>query len=340
MALAFAHRPAGAAPWALSALRWSAPEDCPSAADVEARLVALVGSDLATTGDADVDVTREAEGRYVARLRVGRSPNGNGRNTDVGRSPNGNGRSTDVGRSPNGNGRNTDVGLRVLEEAACDVLADAVVTVVAMSLAAPGPTNDAEPAAPPSAASTPVSTDASVPSRAASADSEPRLAFGVVAMADYGTLPSTALGGGVALAWYPVLPLRLEATLLRSFEQSAAVAGAPFGGSFQLTSADLRACWSLLGRVVTVGPCAGVEIAHIDASGYGSTTVSNGAETWWSPSVGGAVRWQPIRHLAFSALTDIVFPATRRPFVILNAGTIYQPALASPRSLLFAEVRF
>jgi hypothetical protein len=304
---------ATAAPGPGPALHWSAPAPCPDAADVEARIEATVGQALAATVDADVVVQRAEESRYVAAVRVRL--------------------------------RGVEVGERSLEEPTCEVLADAVVTVVAMSLQEETPDRDAPPATP-VAMGRPSSATASTPSPEVDTSSlprqrsEPRFAAGVVAMVDEGTLPSPALGAGIALASYPLAHLRIEGTLLRWGAQSGRVSGEGFGGSFQLTSADMRSCWSLLGNTVTIGPCAGLEVAHLDASGFGSTTSTHGNATWWSPSVGGLLHWTLLRPLGFGALADVVFPVARPTFVIVDGGAIHRAAFASLHGQIVAEMRF
>ncbi|HEY2512021.1 MAG TPA: hypothetical protein VGI39_14235 [Polyangiaceae bacterium] len=269
--------------------------------------------------DADVAVHREGESRFKAEVRI---------------------------RLPGG-----ELGERSLEEASCDVLADAVATILTMATdpAAPHPI---APAATSSAAAhggpadaanrAPPDQDAGTLHSAGSgaARSEPRFAAGGVAVVDSGTLPSPAFGVGGALAWYPVPPVRIEAAVARWFEQSATVSGQPFGGTFQLTSADLRSCAALLGRVVTLGPCAGIELAHIDARGFRSTTVTGGDATWWSPSAGVLARWTPLPALGFAVLSDVVVPVARPTFVIVSGGSIHQAAAASVRGQIAAEVRF
>ena len=308
--------PCSAAP---ASLRWSAPAECPDASDVEGRVGAIVGKALAVTLDADVVVRRTEQARYGAVVRV---------------------------RSRDGR-----VWERSLEEATCELVADAAATVVAMSLEASASSHDApdagaappeRPASPetPSPPQAPRDVGASPSPKRSSGASEPRFAAGLVAMADEGTLPSPAVGGGVVLAWYPLPPLRIEAALLRWIDQSATVPNQTFGGTFQLTTADLRSCWSLLGRTVTVGPCAGIEVAHVEAKGFKSTTSENGEATWWSPSAGGLLRWMPLRTIGFGALADVVFPVARPTFVIVNGGSIHQAASHSLRGQIVAEVRF
>jgi hypothetical protein len=262
----------------------------------------LVGEALAATVDADIAVGRTEGSRYVAHVRV---------------------------RSHDGR-----AGERSLEEATCEVVADAVATVVAMSLDASAPGHEA-----PDGISIAPERPAMEGTRS-SLPSEPHVTAGLVAMVDEGTLPFPALGAGVALAWYPVTPVRVEAALLRWLDQSTTVEGQAFGGTFQLTSADLRSCWSLLGRTVTFGPCTGVEIAHLEAKGFKSTTLESGHETWWSPSVGGLLHWAPLHAIGFAALADVVFPVSRPTFVIVNGGEIHQAAFASLRGQIVAEVRF
>ncbi len=298
-----------------AALRWSAPEPCPQGAALQERLAATVGPALAQTADAEVTVTRDAEGRFVANLRVGD-------------------------------------GQRTLDEATCDVLADAVVTVVSLSLGAPPP--PPAPAAP-SATPPPVpETETEEPPRerrsavsrsAPASRPDPTFAVGALLRIEHGTLPSTAVSGGVGAAWYPLRAWRIEGSLFRSLGQSQAVSNEDFGGSFHLTAGTVRTCWSPLAPVptvstLTVGPCAGVDLDHVDASGYGSAHVEDGSSTWWAPSAGAVVSWQPLGRLAITALGDVAFAASRRSFVITDGGSIYRPAVATPRGHVAVEVRF
>jgi hypothetical protein len=310
--------------WPLfAALTWSAPAECPSDSELSARVAAIVGVDLAKGADADITVTHETSGPYVATVRI--------------------------------RDRGGKTGARVLEESSCSVLVDAVATVVALSLgseptAPRAPDSEApEPPAPevpvvesakPPAPEVP-KPPADQPSRAPEPPRpEPKFAVGVVVAVDHGTLPSTAIEGGVEVAWYPIAPLRLGAAVVRSADQSQAVNGAAFGGVFTLTAVDLRSCFSLLDKIVTLAPCGGVEIAHVDAYGYGSSTVETTSVNWWSPTAALMVRWPATRGLAFTALGDLAFPMVRRSFVIVDGGSIHRPAFAAIGGAFFAEVRF
>ena len=94
---------------------------------------------------------------------------------------------------------------------------------------------------------------------------------------------------------------------------------------FQLTSGGLRACFSLFGRSVTLGPCVGIDVEHIDAYGVGSTTTNAGSANIWSPLAGALLRWTPARWLGLVAIVDVAFPITRPSF----AGKIARPDSAS-----------
>jgi hypothetical protein len=304
---------ASGAPQAPSALRWSAPAECPDARAIRRKLDALVGPALAVTVDADVVVRLTGESRYRAEIQI-RSRAGSA-------------------------GGGEEKGERTLEEGACEVLADAVATVIGMSVERP--TRESAPA---KASTIPVSAPALVATERLDAPSEPRFAAGLAAMVDEGTLPLPAVGVGIAVAWYPAASLRIEAVGLRWLAQSATVEGQAFGGTFQLTSGDVRACWSTLGLhlgdAVAIAPCAGIEVAHVDAKGFNSTTIETGEATWWSPSVGAHVHWTPARAFGLAALADVVIPVARPTFVIDNGGSIHQASAASVRGQIIAEVRF
>jgi hypothetical protein len=231
-------------------------------------------------------------------------------------------------------------GERSLEEATCRVLADAAAAILAMSLI-PEPPAQARESTPLISAPAPDSP----PPPPAHAREE-RFALGSLAMVNYGTLPSVTVGGGLEAAFYPLARVRIEASFVRWLAQSSAATGQDFGGTFQLTSGGLRACVSLLGHAVTLGPCVGIDVEHIDAYGSGSTTTNAGSANIWSPLAGALLRWTPARWLGLFALVDVAFPITRPSFVIedspASAGSfyIYSPAVAALRSELSAEVRF
>jgi hypothetical protein len=229
-------------------------------------------------------------------------------------------------------------GERSLEESACRVLADAAAAVLAMSLMPEAPAQALESARLAPARSPEEATPATA--------TEPRFALGSLAIADHGTLPSLAAGSGLEAAFYPLARLRIEASFVRWLAQSSVVTGQDFGGRFQLSSGDLRACVSLLGRAVTLGPCVGVDVEHIDAYGVGSTSTNGGSANCWSPLAGALLRWTPARWLGLFVRVDVALPITRPSFVIEGspAGAenfyIYSPAGAALRSGLAAEVRF
>ncbi len=300
----------GVGHWSLivhAALRWSAPAECPQEDVVRARLAATADTPLAGGANADVTVTRDAQGRYVATIAV---------------------------REARG-----DIGLRTLQESTCDVLADAVVTVLGLSLESP--------AAPPPPVVKPAPAPARIPeaplpnaaSREPAAPADLHFAAGLLVSMDQGTLPAIAVGGGLEVAWYPLPRLRIEASVLRWIGQSSSVT-ASSGGTFDLTSGTLRACWSPLGETFTFGPCVGLDVDHVDAAGYGASDLVDTDATWWAPSIGALVRWQPLRRLAITGLADVAFPLTRPTFGIEGAGAIYTPNVAAPRGQIAAEVRF
>src|SRR5205823_4970003 len=107
--------------------------------------------------------------------------------------------------------------------------------------------------------------------------------------------PSTTFAPGVGVAYYPVSALRVEASIVRALEQTATVSGQKLGGNFRLTAIDARACWSLVDDEISAGPCAGLEIANVDADGYGSFVVSTRSVTWAGPTGGALVRWAATR---------------------------------------------
>ena len=174
----------------------------------------------------------------------------------------------------------TNAGERILEDAHCDVLADSVAVVIALAVATPHDEPREDEAAPLSvAASAHVS-------------------------ALFGTLPKPSLGFGAALA-LEARSLRFELRGAFHLPQSTTFAATHLGARFSAVSFAARGCWLPSLGAFEVGPCIGVDVQHVSASGFGGEVKFNGHATSWGPALGALSRirssprhsrsWSPLR---------------------------------------------
>ena len=180
------------------------------------------------------------------------------------------------------------------------------------------------------------------PSRRRRRASEPAARFLVRAqvVGNAGLLPVAAVGGGLAIGVMPVRDLSLEASANLFGAQDGTVGGNPArGASFGLFVAGARACWTPT-HVVEVGPCLGVELARISASGFGAATVSDAASLTWGPEGLLAARIPIAGPVSIRVGIGAFVPMSRQSFVINAAGTVHQPAAVALQTWAGPEVRF
>jgi hypothetical protein len=260
-------------------VEWNAPPPCPSASDLRAHAIQLMGGVVRSDLVAEIKVTRR-EGAYHAHI---------------------------VLRGPSG------FGERHIEDARCDVLADSVAVLIALSVPSP------------------VTTDSGA-DLVVTATPE----VGVLT----GSLPRLAAGIGGAIAVEGVASLRLEAHGAYYFPQSSTFSGMALGGRFELITIGACLCrlWSV-GRIQG-GPCVGAEIHHVSASGFGGSVQLPGSTIWWGPSLrlfGRANLWS---WLAIDLAVEGMVPVSRPRFVFSDVGELHRVAAGSLRVSAGPEVRF
>ena len=323
-------------------LRWSAPAGCPSADAVEKAALAHAGPrpPSAAVLQADARVERTGRGfRLTLRTHEGKNE-----------------------------------GERQLDSVSCADAADAAAVLLALALVPPDPAASAPAPAPapapipppeaappppapapaPAAASpvtptptpTPSPTPAEAPApapekasafRRASGPGAPSLALGVSVAGDASTLPSPAVGAAASLA-FTRERLRIEVDGRRWASQSGAVATADAGARFTMTSAGLRSCF----RVVRAGPldaspCAGADLAFVEAAGYGAQTNYAASARWFDAAGGALVRAKLARWLALRATLEAFVPLSRPTFVVEGQGDVHRPPVLGGAASLGAE---
>jgi hypothetical protein len=260
-------------------VEWDAPFPCPSASAVRAHAIELMGGAVHSDLVVEIEVTRREDGYHAHIVLRGRS----------------------------------GFGERHIEDARCDVLADSVAVLIALSVPSP-----------------------------ATSDTEQGLTLAVSPEARilWGSLPRSATGIGGAIAVEGVASLRLEMRGAYYFPQSSTFPGMTLGGRFELITVGGGLCrlWSV-GRIHG-GPCVGVEVHHVNAYGFGGSVQLPGSTSWWGPSLRlfGSVRlWS---WLAINLSVEGMVPVSRPRFVFSDVSELHRVAAASLQLAAGPEVRF
>jgi hypothetical protein len=305
-------------------LRWAAPETCPEAAEVEARLAALLGGPPAP-GDVRIDATIERDDAGVHRLKV-------------------------AVESASGSTRHE------LSSPRCEELADAVALVAAVALdplstvagtapppsPQPKPEPEPEPAEPtPVPVPTPSTKDDDQPPSGKPPARRQKLQVGLrpeLAL-DFGPLPRVAVGGGFALA---LLGRRWRIELgpvLLAARQAAASSVPEATAEVSLVAGRARGCAALGVAIVEFPLCAGLEIGALRGRGTGTTLEARRDAALWVAGVGGpGIAVVPRRFIAVVAGIDIVVPFYRPAFDI-GGELVHRARPVGLRAILGVEVR-
>ncbi len=183
------------------------------------------------------------------------------------------------------------------------------------------------------------------------------LAFGLGVAADPSTLPKTAIGAVVLLAWTPGR-WRLEAAGRRWASLSGTVPGGAAGARFAMTSIGGRGCWTAIDRTIEVAPCAGADASFVSAPGFGAQANYDRSAAW-ATLAGGVLVRAKLAHDGTIALARLDEHATRFPqgalveeriaarvLALCSVGRVANARVeaqrflvARPRSPLAAQVR-
>ena len=236
--------------------------------------------------------------------------------------------------------------------------AAAAATTPATGTAAAAATTPATPtaaaaAAAPAAPPPPTTSSAPLASSSASLASSPaeqpvatggqearRFALGIELAGNAGVLPAIAPGARVALAWTP-RAFRVEVAGGYFSGQSRTTDGSRAAGArFGLLTVGGRGCWAALRGGFDLGPCAGVDIVHMTAGGFGAPTNFDASGTWAAGALGGLARIPLTRSFALRADLDAIVPFSRPRFVVENDGAVHKPAGVGARAAIGAELNF
>lgn len=257
-------------------IEWNAPPECPDRDELASQVHRLLGGEVQSNVSATTDVTRGA-GLYQARIRI---------------------------RTAAG------LGQRILDNARCDVLAESVALVVALS---------------------------------ATPRTVPRLPLAVAlsahASAVWGTLPLLAAGVGATGA-LEIASVRVAIHGSYFARQTTTFADSTLGASFQLFTLGARGCriWTL--GAFDLAPCVGAEVFITRARGFGGAIWREPTASWWGPALGLFARWPSTQTLSLYLAADGVVPLHRRPFIFSDVGELHRPSIVALRVLVAGEVRF
>jgi hypothetical protein len=293
-----------------SAIEWEAPESCPDAQALYARLSTLLDHDLSALGSARVrGVVVGAEAGLRLTLEV-----------------------VDSGRRSS----------RVLVADDCSDLFEAA--ALAIALAVHGESAGAEPPGavmPEAGAMQGPFADASSMGEGAEVqramlEAAPSLSWsaGAEAVIDFGALP--ALAPGLALdarAHWRSYSLGVYASLLP--EQRLVVRGGNYI-DFGLMVAGLRACRALLGGASSLDACLGFEVGRFTAFGPQLDASRQIEDLWLAPA--GAVEfrqsiWGP---LGLRVRSEALLPLLRKQYAVNETDAVHAPSGVDVR--LFAGV--
>ena len=221
-------------------------------------------------------------------------------------------------------------GSRTVEERSCQALADVVVLILAWMIQP-----ELSEAAPAAAVRPPPPAKAQPPEPKRARASSPEWNLSLRGTGDLGSLPHPALGGSLTVG-YRVR--RLQLSLQGSYfpisrGEVPRVAGfAATGGDFSLLAAALLFC--LEPTAARVGFCAGPELDHQRAEGFGVSSPRTGQKTWLSFSAGLRSALHLGGRLWLEAAAEAVVPTLREAFVLQGIGTVHRPSAAIARASL------
>lgn len=260
------------------AVQWNAPLECPSQADMRSRVKrALENGSAQPNLAATVNVKRTADA-YRAEVRIEREGG---------------------------------TGERVLENVSCDILADSVALIVALS----------------------------------SGDSVHHGLTGALsahATALSGPLPRLAWGGGGAIAVEGMWALRFELNGSYYAEQSTTYPGTTLGARFNLLRFGARGCrlWSI-GRF-DVAPCLGAQLFGIAGEGFGGAKFRAETSYSWGPALGALSRMRMFSAFFLVLAADATVLVSRQRFVYREAdlGLLHRAGAWAFQLSIAPEVQF
>jgi len=205
-------------------------------------------------------------------------------------------------------------GDRRLEDARCEILVDQLAVLIALSI--PTGVNP-------------------------NSEGELSLALGLEGRLASGSLPLLAAGVGSSIAVEELGSFRLELHGAYYFPQSTTFDQTSLGGDFQLFTAGACVCrlWSF--GILQSGPCAGTEVHHISANGFGGATELAGSTTWWGLSLRLLGRVSLFPAFGINIAVEGMVPLSRPQFVFSDVvGELHRVSAVALQVSVGPEVRF
>ncbi len=264
-------------------IEWTAPAECPDHANIASRVEVALGGTATTNLTATVHLTRVAGG-FRAELRITSS---------------------------------AGTGERALEHRDCEILAQSVALLIALSASGTPSTKQTK-----------------------SRDHDLTFRISAHAAAVSGAVPGIGLGAGGAVALEGLWGLRLELNGTYYAKRTKTFRGTNIGAHFRLLRFGARICrvWSL--GVLDLAPCAGAQLYRIHGAGFGGEQQTDDAAHIVAPTAGAFGRLQLSSHIGAFVAADGVVPASRRRFVYSDLGTLHRPAIVVFQGFVAFEVQF
>ncbi len=295
-------------------LEWNAPSECPSRDDVrrEVARMALTGATGETLRrvDAHAKVTKLASGAWHVRVE------------------------TLVEGTK---------GVRAFDAETCAAAADGAALMLAIAvnplasmaeIEPPKPEPKPAPVPTPDPSASPPIAEEPPPSPSGRRlTAQPLVSLGAALAADFGTLPSSALGVQISLGVSPG-PLRVELVGGVWSPQNATSSLFPRDGAhFRLMTLGARLGYALRAGVFQFVPYVGASVARLSADGFGGTATFEQHATWIAPLVGFALEASFARFLSVRLTAEAQVPTARSSFVVVDQGPGGSPGGAAASSI-------
>jgi hypothetical protein len=297
-------------------LVWNAPApECPSRERVLAEVARVLGGsrEPIARASARVDVAAAQDGRWQAELSV------------------------------DARGAHTE---RRFEAESCEAIASAAALIVAVAVEESVPPEVPAAAPPPEPRASPFPK-----SNGSRHDSQ--LIVTAAGVIDDATLPAVGGGGEAGVGWaYRISIFRLRALAGASLfaEQTSSPAGYPqSGGHFTLLATSAKACGSIGSGPFELGPCLGVDVDAIWATGFGWQQTSGPMSAQWVSVLGSVITlWNFSRNIAIFARADGLIPLEQAHFeakviappLLVAYIPVHRPAPVAARGAFGIELRF
>jgi hypothetical protein len=175
------------------------------------------------------------------------------------------------------------------------------------------------------------------------------LVAGLSAVVDAGLLPGApAAGIEAALGWSQASTAwRVRATAAGAVFAPGLAGSEATGGQterFSLWTASARTCLSRVFSRVEAGPCLGLELDRMVASGTGSQEAfepANASAVWAAALAAGAVHWSLTPRVSLQMRAEAVVTPAQQRFVLQPGSLlVHQTSRLAGRVALGLEVRF